>query len=40
MLRDLSEEMVRGRDPNLSVLLGVRDTSLLQASLLKKIFIY
>ena len=30
LLRDLSDEIVKGRDPNLSVLLGVRDMSLLQ----------
>jgi hypothetical protein len=29
LLRDLSEEIVKGRDPNLSVLLGARDASLL-----------
>ncbi len=32
VLRDLSEEIVKGRDPNISVLLGVRDMSLLQES--------
>ena len=29
LLRELSDEIVKGRDPNMSVLLGVRDTSLL-----------
>ncbi len=33
VLRDLSEEIVKGRDPNISVLLGVRDMSLLQESI-------
>ena len=33
VLRDLSEEIVKGRDPNISVLLGVRDISLLQESI-------
>ncbi len=38
MLRDLSEEIVKGRDPNISVLLGVRDMSLLQESIFACIY--